>query len=57
MHTNICGLKQPLTAGLCTLRALWEGLELGAPRRGALLALGLDLPFGPQEKAHIPRSS
>lgn len=35
MHTNICGLKQPLTAGLCTLRALWEGLELGALRRGS----------------------
>lgn len=34
MHTNICGLKQPLSAGLCTLRALWEALELGALRRG-----------------------
>lgn len=51
MHTYIGGLKQHLTAGLCTLRTLWEGLELGA-----LLALGLDLPYGLQEKAHILRS-
>lgn len=52
MHTNICGLKQPLPAGWCTLRALWEGLELGLSEGGALLALGLDLPFRLQEKAH-----